>query len=117
LDDNNMIAQPTAIQRFAMKVMYQALGIDPINRTMEEYEQIQSLIPTNLKVVHGIINDYLKDNAVTNFSCPQFCRFRAGDEFIRIEDYPRRISREVVREALIAHGWRKAKWTVKSLIS
>ena len=101
-----MIAKPTAIQSFAMKVLYEALGIDPINRTAEEYQQIRAQIPKNLKVVHGKINDYLKAHAITDFSCAQFCRFRADDKIIRFENYPRSISIETVRQALIVYGWR-----------
>ena len=103
------MARPTAIQSFAMKVLYAALGIDPINRTDNEYQQIKARIPKRLKVVHALINDYLKEHKVTDFSCPQFCRFKAGDKKIHYESYPTSISIEVIRQALIVYGWRESR--------
>jgi hypothetical protein len=101
-----MMARPTAIQSFTMKVLYAALGIDPINRTVDEYQQIKARIPKSLKVVHGLIIDYLKAHKVTDFSCAEFCRFDVGHKIIHYESYPTKISRETVRQALIVHGWR-----------
>jgi hypothetical protein len=100
-----MIARPTAYQRLVIKVLYEVLGVDPINRTPEEYRQIQARIPKHLKVVHGLINDYLKTHKITDFSCARFCRFDVGHRGVRFESYPTSISRETVRQALIVHGW------------
>src|SRR5689334_14988439 len=101
-----MSARPTAVQSFVMKVLYEILGVDPINRTPEEYQQIAARIPKHLKVVHWLINDYLKNHPVSEFSCTQFTRFRAGDKVVRFESYPTSISPETVRSALKAYGWR-----------
>ena len=89
-----------------MDLLFGALEENPINRTAEEYEQIKSRIPP-LKVAHYLINERLSRLAKTEeFASHQICRFRAGDKVIQFEDYPTSISRETVRKALIAYGWR-----------
>src|SRR5262249_1086883 len=97
---------PAAIQHFAMKVLFEAMEEDPINRTPEEYRQMAARIPKSLKVMHAKINDYLKTHPVSEFSCTEFTRFRARDKYRRIESYPTSISIETVRSALKVYKWR-----------
>ena len=103
------MAAATAVQSFAMKVLFKAIGEDPINRTAEDYNAIRSRMPKRLKQVQGLINDYLEMNKISAFSSEQFCIFKAGDTEIRFESYPTWISIETVRQALIVYGWRPSK--------
>jgi len=100
----------TDVQAFAMEMLFRVRNENPVNRTWEEYQQICAKIPSNLKVVTGMINDELRTYSQTDeFKSRKFCRFRAGDEIIRYETYPNSISIETVRQALIAYGWREPR--------
>ena len=96
----------TSAQNFALSLLFDALKVDRINRTPEEYEQIKAQLP-NLKQAHHLINEHLREFAEAGFfSNCQICRFKAGDKIIRYEPYPTSISIETVRLALNAAGWR-----------
>jgi hypothetical protein len=103
-----MNSHPTSTQRFAMSLLFRGLRECPYNRTPKEYEQIKSRIPKRLKVVHGIINEQLNELAQSDeFASWERCDFKAGDEKIHFEPYPKSISIETVRLALIGFGWRE----------
>jgi hypothetical protein len=100
----------TQIQSFAMELLFRALGINPYNRTSEEYEEIMSDMPKSLKVLHGIVNDELARYSQTEeFKSRQFCRFKAGDTIVRYESFPTSISVETTRQALTNFGWREPR--------
>lgn len=101
---------PTPIQDFALELLFDALRENVINRTADEYEQIKSRIPKQLKTIHHLVNKQLSKLATTKeFASHKICRFRAGDKVIREEACPTTISIETVRQALIAYGWRDAR--------
>jgi hypothetical protein len=101
-----MSAQPTAVQDLALDLLFGALGVYPINRTPEDYEEIKSRIP-NLKRAHHLVNRRLAELAGTpEFERTRICRFKAGDTIIREEPLPTSISIETIRLALNANGWR-----------
>ena len=103
-----MTSRPTSTQQFAMSLLFKALGECPINRTPEEYEEIKSRIPKRLKVVHHLINERLREFAQSDeFVSWERCDFKAHDQIIHFEPYPKSISMETVRQALIIFGWRE----------
>jgi hypothetical protein len=93
-------------QSFAISLLYRALGVSLSGRG-EEFESIAELIPTSLKRAHGLINDELakcwRSGELNNV---QRCRFKAGHPIVRYESYPKSLSIETVRKALINYGWR-----------
>jgi hypothetical protein len=102
-----MADQPTAIQSLAVSLLLNAMGEDPYNRTPEDYTEIKSRIPKNLKVVRHLVNERLARFATTEeFRRSRFCRFRAGDRVVREEPYPTSISVETIRQGLVLYGWR-----------
>lgn len=93
----------TQIQWFALKILFQALGINPYARPF--VETINS-IPRSLKRVHYLVNTELARYSKTEeFQHMEFCRFRAGDKVCKYEKYPTTISRETIRQALVNSGW------------
>jgi hypothetical protein len=103
-----MSVGPTAIQSFAVSVLLDALGEDPCNRMAEEYEEIKSLIPKDLKVAHWLVNRRLGTLwRRGTFHKWKVCRFRAGDTVIVDDAYPTSISVETIRQGLVLYGWRE----------
>jgi hypothetical protein len=91
-----------------MSLLYRSLGERPYDRTPEEYLEIKSRIPKRLKAVHHIINEELQALAQCDkFASWERCDFKAGDQIIHFEPYPKSISVETVRQALTVFGWRE----------
>jgi hypothetical protein len=106
--------QPTQIQRLAVSLVFAAMGEGQINRTNEEYMAIAAKLPP-LKRLLGMVNRLLELNQKCFKECgrpmPEICRFKAGDKLINFESYPREISYETLRAALVRSGMRDPKWT------
>jgi hypothetical protein len=66
-------------------------------------------------VLTSDINQILRELHRRNDACkgallPELCRFKAGDQRIIYEPYPRAISIQTVRVALEVAGMRQPKW-------
>jgi hypothetical protein len=103
---------PTPIQDIALNLVFTVMGESRINRTQQEYAAIAVKIPA-LKALAFEINELLKwmhkRSACSGIQLPQLCRFEAGDEYWIYEDYPRHISLETVRAALVVAGLRSPR--------
>ena len=98
----------TSQENLALNLIFGCLGESRFNRTPEEYEAIISKLPP-LKVLHADINDRLKDWAEAGFAPYEICYFRAGDEHIWYESFPKSLSIETCRSALVKSGMRKKR--------
>src|ERR1700688_3656548 len=103
---------PTPIQDIALNLVFAVMGESRINRTQEEYAAIAVKIPA-LKVLAFKINELLKwmHGRVerSGVKLPLLCRFKPGDELWTCEEYPRHISLETVRAALVVAGLRSPR--------
>ena len=107
-------AQPTAIQNIALSLIFAVMGECRYNRTFDEYMAIAARLPP-LKQLTYLVNRLLQQLHKCNDECkgfilPELCRFKAGDQRIVYEPYPKSISRETVRAALVAAGMREQRW-------
>jgi hypothetical protein len=57
-----------------------------------------------------LLQQLKKCNGCNGNLLPQLCRFKAGDEKINYEPYPKAISYETVRTALEILGMRERRW-------
>jgi hypothetical protein len=105
---------PTPIQDIALNLTFAVMGEKRINRTYDEYMAIAARLPP-LKVLTSGINRMLQELHWRNDDCngvllPELCRFKAGDQRIIYEPYPKTISHETVRTALEVAGMREPRW-------
>ena len=94
---------PTMQEDLALDLIFGFMGESRINRTIEDYEAIIAKLP-RIKVLHGYINDRLKQ--LTENLPYQLCYFKAGDRRSYYADFPKSISIETVRSALVNAGMR-----------
>jgi hypothetical protein len=104
----------TPIQDIALNLMFAVMGEKRFNRTYDEYMDIAARLPP-LKVLKSDINQMLSELHRLNYDCngtllPELCRFKAGDQRIIYEPYPRTISIQTLRVALEVAGMRQPKW-------
>jgi hypothetical protein len=105
---------PTPIQDIALNLTFAVMREKRINRTYDEYMAIAARLPP-LKVLTSDINRMLQQlhwcNDDSNGALlPELCRFKAGDQRITYEPYPKTISYETVRTALEVAGMREPRW-------
>jgi hypothetical protein len=104
---------PTPIQEIALNLIFSVMGESRINRTYDEYMAIAKRLHP-LKVLTSHVNRFLNEMHKCNGCCgvllPQLCRFKAGDQRITYEPYPKTISIETIREALEVAGMREPRW-------
>jgi hypothetical protein len=98
----------TAEQRIALGLLFGWMRESPYNRTPQEYEEISSRIP-KLEAIFAHVNAQLKRISRLGVVPYEICDFKAGDRAIWFRPFPRKISRETIRTALITAGWRKPK--------
>jgi hypothetical protein len=100
---------PTAVQEIALNLVFAIIGESRINRTAREYADIAARLPP-LKVLAHQVNAELhwmhQRSARSGVPLPQLCRFKAGDQRYTFEDYPREISQQTLRTALVVSGLR-----------
>ena len=103
---------PSPIQEIALNWTFAVMGERRINRTYDEYMAIAARLPP-LKVLTFKINQFLqhmnKCSGCNGVLLPELCRFKAGYRRIVYESYPKRISYETVRAALVLAGNATAK--------
>jgi hypothetical protein len=104
---------PTPIQEIAINLIFAVMGEERINRTYDEYMAIAARLHP-LKVLTFEVNRLLQElhrcNGCNGVRLPQLCRFKAGDQRITYEPYPKVISSETVRTALEISGMRNPRW-------
>jgi len=104
---------PTPIQDIALNLAFVVMEEERNNRTYGEYVAIAARLPP-LKVLTFRINQLLqqlhKCNGCNGALLPQLCRFKAGDQRIDYESYPKAISYQTVRSALEILGMREPRW-------
>jgi hypothetical protein len=101
-----MSKYPTSKENIALDLISKRLGESFINRTPAEYQAIKAKMPP-IKVMHGWVNDDLKAIAADGAVPYQICYFRAGDRHAWYEPFPKSLSIEVVRSALVNAGFRE----------
>jgi hypothetical protein len=101
---------PTAEQDLALNLIFEWLGEIRINRTTEEYMNIASRLPP-LKVLHGIVEQRLRELHASGEPLHEICDFRKGDRSHWYRPFPKRISLETIRTALIVSGMREPRWS------
>jgi hypothetical protein len=101
----------TPVQDIAVNLAFAVMGERRINRTFDEYMAIAAKFPP-LKVLTFKINQLLQllHNGSNGAPLPEICRFKAGNQVIEYEAYPRSISYETVRKALAILGMREPRW-------
>jgi hypothetical protein len=103
----------TQVQEIAANLIFAVVGECRFNRTHREYMAIANKLPP-LKVLHAKVNERLQklheDAERNGIPLPEICRFKAGDERITYEPYPRTISYETLRTALTVLGMRRPRW-------
>jgi hypothetical protein len=94
----------TSKQNVALNI-FDDLGESRFNRSSEEYLAIKRRLPP-LKRLHGMVNDRLQETAKSGAAPYEICRFMAGDKEIWYQPYPKSLSFETVRSALVNSGMR-----------
>jgi len=101
---------PTPVEDIVLIIAFDLMGEARVNRTRDEYMQIAARLPP-LKVLHGQINDKLREMAAAGIAPYEICRFKRGDQYYRYESFPASVSLETVRSALTKAGMRtKVRW-------
>jgi hypothetical protein len=96
----------TMQEDIALDLIFEFVGEIRHNRTMKDYEAIAAKLPP-IKVLHGYINDRLREMAARGSGPRGLCYFLAGDRRARIENVPKSVSSEVIRSALVKSGTRQ----------
>jgi hypothetical protein len=96
---------PTSRENIALNITFELMGESRVNRSYDEYMAIATRLPP-LKVLHGKINDRLRELAAAGLALYQICHFKAGDKHHRYEEFPASLSLETVRSALTKVGMR-----------
>jgi hypothetical protein len=97
---------PTSKENIVLNLVSDWLGESFIGRTPAEYEAIKAKLPP-IKVLEGWVNSALAQIAADGDAPYDICYFKAGDKHIWYEPFPKRLSIEVVRSALVKAGFRK----------
>ena len=95
----------TSKENLSLDMSFALVGETRANRTLEEYKAIAAKLPP-LKVLHGLINDKLKELADAGHEPYQICYFKAGDRHIWYEPFPKSLSIKVIRSAEVKSGMR-----------
>ncbi|HEY1746470.1 MAG TPA: hypothetical protein VGG11_06885 [Xanthobacteraceae bacterium] len=99
----------TPFEDIVLNLVFSVMNERRIERTIDEYMLIAARLRP-LKVLWHLVNELLKSMHAKAIEAgvplPLICRFQAGDERIVYEDYPRTVSYETVRTALVVSGMR-----------
>ena len=94
---------PTPVEDIILIIAFDLVGESRVNRTRDEYMQIAARLPP-LKMLHGQINDRLREMAAAGAAPYEICPFKIGDKYIRYKSFPGSVSLETVRSALTKAG-------------
>ena len=81
----------TMQEDIALGLVFERVGEDRYNRTMEDYAAIAAALPP-IKVLHGYVNDRLKELAESGKAPLGLCYFQAGDRKPWTAPYPQSLS-------------------------
>jgi hypothetical protein len=90
----------TAKENIAINVIFEWMGEDRCNRTHDEYMAIWARLP-KVEALFEYVNQSLRKIERAKAAPYKICYFQRGDRYIWYEDFPRSLSRELVRTALI----------------
>ena len=99
----------TPIQDIAINLVFRVMGEQRRDRTLAEYAAIAAKLRPLKKLVHEVneLLEWMHQRSVdSGIPLPVLLPFKAGDERIFYEPYPRKISYETVRKALEVFGLR-----------
>jgi hypothetical protein len=99
----------TPVQDIAINLIFCVMGERRTNRLLAEYAAIAAKLPPLKILVHEVneLLDWMHQRSVdSGIPLPVLLPFKAGDERIFYEPYPRKISYETVRKALEVFGLR-----------
>jgi len=100
---------PTPHQEIALDLVFLVMDEERINRRYDEYMNIAARSPPPKVLLH-LINERLhllhRDHS---HLLPKISRFRIGDQHIVYEPFPKSISAETLRLALIRSGMRQPR--------
>lgn len=103
-------------ESIALSLVFDALGEGQINRSAYEYAKIAQSLPA-LKILHHLVNETLGERLRSpQYANREICRFKAGDKVVEYEPYPRHISPETIRMALVWSGMRTPRRRPNSAI-
>jgi hypothetical protein len=105
----------TSTQNITLNLIFAFMEERRWNRNYSEYVDIAARLPP-LKDLTFQVNRLLQQLHKCNDECngfilPEICRFKAGDKRIIYEPYPKKISKETIREALVVSGMREPRWS------
>ena len=90
----------TSKENIALNFIFAWLDESRYNRTYDEYMKIAARLPKDA-ALHAYVNQRLKDWADYGFSPYQICYRKNGDRYHWYVDFPKSLSIETVRTALI----------------
>ena len=99
---------PTSAENIALDLIFHSMGEVRYNRTPDEYTAIIAKMPP-IKELHARINERLQEIEDEATAPYLICHFKAGDGYIRYEEFPRSVSIETIRSALVKIGMRKPR--------
>jgi hypothetical protein len=89
----------TSKENIAINLLFEWLGEERYNRTIEEYAEIATRVP-KLEAIYVYVNERLAQITATGTQPYQICYFKVGDRHHWYADYPSSLSRETVRSAV-----------------
>lgn len=94
---------PTSKENIALNFIFEFMNEPRCNRTSDEYVKIAARLPC-IESLHAYVSEQLRKIAASGVPAYEICRFRAGDQGYRYEPFPKSLSRETIRSALIVSG-------------
>lgn len=105
----------THVEDIALSLVFEVVGEERINRTAFDCLGIAVMLP-GLDELHHMVNQQLRQRLCSSaYSVRQICRFKADDRAIVYESYPKSISRETIRSALVFSGMRQVRTRRRSV--
>ena len=96
----------TAFENIAINLVSELIKEELDKKDPLYFEDIVAMIPP-LGVLHFQVNKRLREcHVIWGNNPPEFCRFEAGHQRTVYEPYPKQISVETIRKALIVAGLR-----------
>lgn len=106
MSGDGMRRPPKPLEELALDLLFESYGESRYNRTTEEYQYLSSLV-RGLKDAHYRVNNGLKELKEPRWS--EVCYFKPGDATPRFAPFPKSVSMETIRNALISSGFREPR--------
>ena len=108
---------PTPIQDITLNLIFAVMREERINRTDDEYKSIAARLPALKELTYQVNQLLQRIHECSGGRLPEICRFKAGDQRVNYEPYPKSISQETVRAVLEISGMRQPRWEISSAVS